>query len=482
MPDGRIARFEVPEGTTPEQAQVMMAEHFDKPSADKLIMRPKVEESAAKSAGVGALLGVTDLGSTLIDAAVALPGKVIPQLAQWNRTRNADREFFADQRSDSMAFNGARLSGNVVSTLPIGGVLGSGVKAAAPTLIRAGASAPVVSGLANSLATGGMRVGASAQGLGAGTNALLRAAGGGGTGAASAGLLNPDDAGAGAVVGAALPGVVKVGAAAGGALADGISSGANRLMQSAIKPTIAQLKSGDSATAVEMMLKYGVNPTKGGVNKLRGLIDGLNDKIESEIANSGAQIDKGKVLNRLADVRTKFGNQVSPTADLSTIQSTADDFLNHPNFLGSQIPVSDAQALKQGTYRVLSKKYGQMGSAEVEAQKALARGLKDEIAEAVPGIGALNAEESKLLATLGVAERRALMEMNKNPMGLAALAQSPASWAMFMADKSALFKSLTARMLNSSATGAQKAGPLLEGAATNPLLRSAGTLTASRRE
>jgi hypothetical protein len=33
------------------------------------------------------------------------------------------------------------------------------------------------------------------------------------------------------------------------------------------------------------------------------------------------------------------------------------------------------------------------------------------------------------------------MEMNKNPMGLAALAHNPVGWVAFMADKSALFKS-----------------------------------------
>ncbi len=40
MPDGRVARFEVPEGTSPEQAQAMMAQHFAQPKA-----APKVQPS-----------------------------------------------------------------------------------------------------------------------------------------------------------------------------------------------------------------------------------------------------------------------------------------------------------------------------------------------------------------------------------------------------------------------------------------------------
>jgi hypothetical protein len=64
-------------------------------------------------------------------------------------------------------------------------------------------------------------------------------------------------------------------------------------------------------------------------------------------------------------------------------------------------------------------------------------------------VGALNAEESRLLTTLSVAERRALMEMNKNPMGLLRWLTTRSAWAMFMADKSALFKSLAARAVNS---------------------------------
>lgn len=446
----------------------------------KIIMRPKVEESAKKSSAVGGLLGLTDLGSTVIDAAVKLPGMAIPALAQWNRTRNADREHFADERSDSMAFQATRLGGNVLSTLPIGGFLGAGTRAATPALVRAGASAPVMTALSNSLTTGGMRLGTT--GLSRAADMGLRAAGGAITGGVTAGALKPENAGMGAVIGGALPGVTKVGGAIGGKMADGISSGAKRLMQSALKPTIAMRKSGEADTAIQMMLKYGINPTKGGVDKLRGMIGNMNDEIADLVASSNATVSKQKVIERLSDVRTQFGNQVSPTADLRAIQGTADDFLNHPTFVDDAIPVQAAQSLKQGTYRVLKKKFGQQGSAEVEAQKGLARGLKEEIAEAVPGVSALNAEESKLLAALNVSERRAFAAMNNNPMGLAALAGDPKSWGMFMLDKSDLFKSLMARSLNSTANGAQRSGLMLDGAAANPLLRNATLQAGSRRE
>ena len=128
------------------------------------------------------------------------------------------------------------------------------------------------------------------------------------------------------------------------------------------------------------------------------------------------------------------------------------------------MPIQDAQAIKQGTYRVLSGKYGEQGSALTEAQKTLARGLKEGIAQAEPAVAAMNAEESKLISTLGVVERRVLMQMNNNPQGLAALAKNPAAWANMMADKSPLFKSLAARLLNSS-------GSALEGAQLSPITR-----------
>lgn len=231
--------------------------------------------------------------------------------------------------------------------------------------------------------------------------------------------------------------------------ADLAEAGAKRLMRSAVKPTIQQIKNGSAEIAVNTLLDKGINPTTGGVNKIRSMVDDLNQQIGSKISGSNATISKTDVLGALDDTRSRFASQVSPTSDLAAIQGIASDFANHPQFPSPvlRIPVQEAQAMKQGTYGILSKKYGQIGSAETEAQKALARGLKEGVAKAVPEVAGLNAQESRLIQTLDVAERRALMDMNKNPMGLALLANNPMTWAAFMADKSAAFKSIVARML-----------------------------------
>ena len=104
--------------------------------------------------------------------------------------------------------------------------------------------------------------------------------------------------------------------------------------------------------------------------------------------------------------------------------------------------------MKQGTYKAIGgKNYGELKGAETEAQKALARGLKEEISSAVPNVAALNKREGNLLNALSVAERRALMDANKNPLGLGVL--NPATLALWLWDRSGWAKAMTARMLYS---------------------------------
>ena len=299
----------------------------------------------------------------------------------------------------------------------------------------------------NSLAYGAGKIGGEIAGtvgvpvLGAGGNLATRVLGGAASGGLAAGLVDPSNAAAGAAVGGGIP-------LLGAAVSPLLRSGSRSLMQSAIKPTIKQLKTGDAETAVDTLLQYGISPNTRGVEKIRDLIGTKNEQIKQAIGSSTAQINKSTAARPLLETMGDFSKQVNPTADLNAITGVGRDFLNHPVYPGLQMPVQAAQDLKQGTYKILAKKYGQVGTAETEAQKAIARGLKDEIASAVPAVKGLNAEETRLLKTLDVAERRALMELNKNPMGLSLLSGSGAAWAAFMADRSAAFKALAARLLH----------------------------------
>lgn len=167
----------------------------------------KSGRAAVDDAIGGAAMGVSDIGNTALNVATYLPGKLLPELEQWNRTRNADFAAITEQNKGSSAFKMARTGSNILATLPVGGVASAGVKAAAPLLVRAGASAPVVNALANAAASGGFRTGMPAAATlgGKATDLGIRAAGGAITGGATVGMVNQDDAGAGAAVGGLLP-------------------------------------------------------------------------------------------------------------------------------------------------------------------------------------------------------------------------------------------------------------------------------------
>lgn len=434
---------------------------------------------AFPSQGSDALGGVSQFALNLLSGGVRGAGSIGATLMRPfessadNQQRRADMDAGLTQfgaQPDSLTYKGGKLGAEVAGTAGVGGAIAAPVRAVATLAPKA---APVLDAVATALQTGGFR----APGLTGLPGVATRVGAGAITGGASAGLVDPGAAGTGAVIGAVLPPAVQGAGMAGQFISDKMRAGAGRLMQSAIKPTLQQLRSGDAATATQTMLQRGINPNAAGLEKLQSLVDDTDTAISSAIQGSNAQIDKNAVLGSLNGTRQQFTNQVAPQADLSAIQAAQDAFLAHPNYPGQTIPVQDAQALKQGTYRVLAKKYGQMGSADTEAQKAIARGLKDEIAAAVPEISGLNSQQSDLLKTLQVVQRRALMEGNKNPFGLSLLAPSPKGIASFMADRSALLKSLAARGLYSASNPVGASFGLLSNPALLPYVR--GGLLAS---
>ncbi len=432
---------------------------------DRLKSNTKALGREVRDVGAGLLRGAGSVGNAIFT--LNTMGQIGSYADRAQGMTDALGTLGAD--TNSAGFKGGKLGGEIAGTAGAGGVLAGGAKAA-------GAVPEVV----NALRTGGFTVGPTQRGA---MDALaIRSLGGAATGGATVGLASPDDAGTGAAIGAALPGAMKAVGYAGGKVADGMQAGARGLMESALKGTIKAHQKGDVDTAVQTLLDYGINPTNAGVQKIKGLVGELNDKIADAIKNSGATIDKNKVLNALARSRKTAANQVSPTSDLAAIRGVGDDFAQ--SFPGP-MSVQQAQSLKQGTYRNLAKKYGEQGSATTEAQKDLARGLKDEVAAAVPEVVPLNAAESKLLTTLKVAERRAMMDVNKNPISLdaafALASGNPVVALGLLANSKAGTKATIARGINALSRAPSKAANALAGPAAYRSLPRAGDLDTGHR-
>ena len=209
LPDGRIGRFEVPEGTTPEQAQQLIESQWQ-----SLIPAPTAAPAPAEGipgpraggAGIataipfipgdvraglaeternirgGLARGVGSVAATLAET-TGLPG--VPARSEMDaylaRTMGVDPE--------SMAYKGGQIAGEIGVGLPVPKMLGA-VAARVPGLA---AYAPAISSS-----------GFSPGGLTGIQNVLARVAGGAVGGGAAAGVVNPADTATGALIGSAL--------------------------------------------------------------------------------------------------------------------------------------------------------------------------------------------------------------------------------------------------------------------------------------
>lgn len=240
------------------------------------------------------------------------------------------------------------------------------------------------------------------------------------------------------------------GQAAGGALlgeamapvvspvADALKSGLGRAVllgktpegayESALKPSTT-LSQADRAAMVQTGLANKIPVSKGGLEAIGSKIDDLNQAIKDEIAADPTRpIDPQAVATRADIAKAKFAKQVNAGGDLAAIDASKQQFLEEQGALpqtassaakpAPPMNAEDAQAMKQGTYRVLSGKFGEQGSASVEAQKALARGLKEEIATQFPEIDNLNTQESRLLDLQPILERAVNRISNHQLIGI----------------------------------------------------------------
>jgi len=185
-------------------------------------IRNRPSDIAADQA-VGNLLAGTVRGAGSIGATILLPADMINQKLRgedfWSLKDNMKRRADMDAglqdigaQPESGLYQTGKIAGEIAGTAGAGGALANGARAL-------GAAPSVVQGLA----TGGLNVAGKTGPMGM----LVRGATGAATGATAAGMVNPEDAGMGAVVGGGLPVVAKTLAsgarAAGSALTGNVS-------------------------------------------------------------------------------------------------------------------------------------------------------------------------------------------------------------------------------------------------------------------
>lgn len=209
------------------------------------------------------------------------------------------------------------MAGNVIATLPVGGILAKGA-AAIPGVAR------VAPGLVEAIGTSGMKAGTAAPGVaGAVGNALTRAAGGAITGGVSAGLVDPNQATTGAVVGAAMPTVAKLAGMAGNAIG-------NLVRGPAQTPEMA------AAVQAARDAGYVIPPTQANPTLANRALEGFSGKLTTAQNASAAN---AATTNRLAAETIGLpGDTVLSPGVLNSVRSNAGQAYDALNSAGTITP------------------------------------------------------------------------------------------------------------------------------------------------
>ncbi len=252
---------------------------------------------------------------------------------------------------------------------------------------------------------------------------------------------------------------------AGGMLVKGVAKAAPALMQSALKPAYKTVekavKNVEMPKVVKTLLDEGINVTSGGIGKINGLLSATNKELQDIIANSTAKVYPESVIKAADPVLARAGTQVAPMGDRAAASGIIDEFATvhggAPTMPMRPIPVQQAQALKQGTYKAIgARAYGETKGAALETEKALARGLKEGIEAAHPEVKGLNAREGALIEAKDAIAKRVALAANRDPGGIGWIAENPKSFMAFVLGRSPAVKSMLARGLYQSASKASR--------------------------
>lgn len=364
-------------------------------SESKTIMQPPQKEAGmlekfgdyAIGNTMGALRGAADIGNTLINAGSFIPRKLsqIPAdimgvenpLETLNQRREEGLDQWTEENKGQPGFGVGRLGGNALGTMGVAGALGKTVQGLS--------QAPIALQLAQALNTGGM--GAGAGGIG------TRAAGGALTGGATAGLIDPESAGTGAVIGGALPMVPPVAKSIGRGLANliggvGTHTGGESLKQAAS----AGLRGGQAQQAFTENMRGNV-PVDDVLATAKSNLQNMFKQKAAEYRSGMAQVSKDKTVlsfdgidDALDDAfkRTTYKGQIKDAEAAQTFQKIKEVVDEWKQLDPAEFHTPEGlDALKQKIYGL----YGNLGFEKQSARgagKLIHDAVKKEIQKQAP--------------------------------------------------------------------------------------------------
>lgn len=369
-PDGGTYEVNAPDSASEAEVMAYAQQNYKAPAAPQ--KKEKKEGGILQDAGnlaAGAIRGAGSIGATLLypvdkitdmvkgDRETTLSDLILKQELgdkfKPKLSRNEERRQAMDDalqsmgaQPDSWMYKGGKLAGEIAGTAGAGGVLANSVRAVAP-----GAT-----GLANALATGGFKAGTT-PGV---ANALTRIAGGAGTGGASAGLVNPEDAGMGALVGGALPGVAQaVGGAAravgrgmrGAPVAPEVAALAKRAEELGIKIPADRLTDSKPMNALASALNY--VPFSGRAATEDAMVSQLNNRLSKTFGQSGSNVTAA--LRKADDaLGGQFDNFLrSNTVNLD--KAFLDDLADAANMASKELGTDGARIIGNQVDEILAK-------------------------------------------------------------------------------------------------------------------------------
>lgn len=203
---------------------------------------------------------------------------------------------------------------------------------------------------------------------------------------------------------AEVPGMVKQ---AGPAITKARDYLAQRLMQSALKPGVADAKTMKDVRAItNTALEQKTPVSEGGLEKLQGLSADQLQRVQDivdDYASRGYAISPQAAADRIRQIEPRFAAQVAPKSDIKDIGRVRDEFLNAHG--GMALGFDEAQAIKQGTYQQIQGQYGKASDAAIEAQKTIARGLREEMERIAPELAGENAKLGAMVELEGALAR-----------------------------------------------------------------------------